>query len=136
MNFQGTKAWRVLVAASITLLLAAIAMEFFFMDWFSAYVSVQTIEYVTLACTFLLITDIYLSFLKSSDKKAFLRKNALRILILLPWGTIFRALSFLKFEQFAARIPVLADLFAMEKAGSAAGKTILIAEKTKRLAEL
>jgi len=136
MDFQGTKAWRVLVAASIVLLLALIIIEFFFMDWFSAYVSVHTIEYVTLACTFLLMADIYLSFLKSSDKKAFLKKNAFKILILLPWGTIFRALSFLKFEQFAAKVPILADIFAVENLGSAAEKTVLIAEKTKRLAEL
>jgi hypothetical protein len=82
------------------------------------------------------MADIYFSFLKSTDRKAFLKKNALKILVILPWGTIFRALSFIRLDGLVAEIPVLADLFAMEKAGSAASKTILIAEKSKRLAEL
>jgi len=136
MDFQGTKAWRALVAASIVLLLAVLLAEFFFKEWISRYIPVQAMDYATLACTFVLMADIYASLLKSPDKKAFLKKNALKMLVLLPWGTIFRALTFLKFEQFAAEIPLLADLFAMEKAGKVAGRAVLIAEKAKRLAEL
>ena len=125
-----------MVSISLICLIAAILVELFFMDLLSVYISVQSLEYFTLIATFILMTDIYFSFLKSTNRKEFLKKNALKILILLPWGTIFRALSFLKLEQFFAEIPILADLFAMEKVGSSAGKTIMIAEKTKRLAEL
>jgi hypothetical protein len=136
MDFQGTKAWRVLVSVSLVFLIFIVIAEFFLMDWLSSYISVQNLEQFTLVFTFVLMADIYISFLKSTDKKAFLKKNALKILIILPWGTIFRALSFIRLEGMFAEIPVLADLFAMEKAGAAASKTILIAEKTKRLAEL
>jgi len=136
MDFQGTKAWRVLVSVSLVFLIFIVIAEFFLMDWLSSYISVQNLEQFTLVFTFVLMADIYVSFLKSTDKKAFLKKNALKILIILPWGTIFRALSFIRLEGMFAEIPVLADLFAMEKAGAAASKTILIAEKTKRLAEL
>ena len=136
MDFQCTKPWRIMVSISLICLIAAIVVELFFMDLLSVYVSVQSLEYFTLIATFILMTDIYFSFLKSTNKKEFLKKNALKILIILPWGTIFRALSILKLEQFFAEIPILADLFAMEKVGSSAGKTIMIAEKTKRLAEL
>ncbi|NYZ61019.1 hypothetical protein H0O01_04975 [Candidatus Micrarchaeota archaeon] len=136
MDFQGTKAWRVLVSISLVFLIFIVIAEFFLMDWLSPYISVQNLEQFTLIFTFVLMADIYFSFLKSTDKKAFLKKNALKILIILPWGTIFRALSFIRLEGMVAEIPILADLFAMEKAGAAASKTILIAEKTKRLAEL
>ncbi len=136
MDFQGTRAWRIAVSISIAFLIAIVVAELFLMDWISAYVSVQRLEYFTLAFTFVLMTDIYFSFLRSTDKKAFLKKNALKILILLPWGTIFRALSFIRLEGLAAEIPILSDLFAMEKAGAAAGKAVMIAEKAKRLAEL
>ncbi|MCX6768855.1 MAG: hypothetical protein NTY83_03405 [Candidatus Micrarchaeota archaeon] len=136
MDFQGTKAWRVLVSLSLVFLIFLVIAEFFLMDWLSSCISVQNLEQFTLVFTFVLMADIYFSFLKSTDKKAFLKKNALKILIILPWGTIFRALSFIRLEGMAAEIPILADLFAMEKAGAAASKTILIAEKTKRLAEL
>lgn len=136
MDFQGTRLWRIVVSISLVCLIAAILVELFFMDLLSVYISVQHLEYFTLIATFILMTDIYFSFLKSTNRKEFLKKNALKILILLPWGTIFRALSFLKLEQFVAEVPILADLFAMEKVGASAGKTILIAEKTKRLAEL
>ena len=125
-----------MVSISLICLIAAIVVELFFMDLLSVYVSVQSLEYFTLIATFILMTDIYFSFLKSTNRKEFLKKNALKILILLPWGTIFRALSFLKMEQFFAEIPILSDLFAMEKVSAAAGKTVIIAEKTKRIAEL
>ena len=136
MDFQGSKAWRVLVSLSLVFLIFAVIIELFMMEWVSAYVSVQNLEQFTLLFTFVLMADIYFSFLKSTDKKVFLKKNALKILIILPWGTIFRALSFIRLEGMFAKIPILADLFAMEKAGAAASKTILIAEKAKRLAEL
>lgn len=136
MDVQGSEAWRILVSISLVFLIFLLIAEFFMMDWLSAYISVQNLEQFTLVFTFVLIADIYFSFLKSTDKKAFLKKNALKILIILPWGTIFRALSFIRLEGLVAEIPILADLFAMERAGAAASKTILIAEKTKRLAEL
>jgi hypothetical protein len=136
MDFQGTKAWRILVSVSLVFLIFAVITELFMMDWLSSYISVQNLEQFTLVFTFVLMADIYFSFLKSTDRKAFLKKNALKILVILPWGTIFRALSFIRLDGLVAEIPVLADLFAMEKAGSAASKTILIAEKSKRLAEL
>ena len=136
MDFQGTRAWRVLVSLSLVFLIFAVIVELFLMEWLSSYISVQNLEQFTLIFTFVLMADIYFSFLKSTDKKAFLKKNALKILIILPWGTIFRALSFIRVDGLVAEIPILADLFAMEKAGAAASKTILIAEKTKRLAEL
>ena len=136
MDFQGTRLWRIVVSIALVCLIAVVLAELFFMDLLSAHISVQHLEYFTLVATFILMTDIYFSFLKSTNRKEFLKKNMLKILILLPWGTIFRALSFLKLEQFFAEIPILADLFAMEKAGTAAGKTVLIAEKTKRLTEL
>lgn len=136
MDVQGSKAWRVLVSLSLVFLIFAVIIELFMIDWLSSYLSVQNLEQFTLLFTFVLMADIYFSFLKSTDKKAFLKKNALKILVILPWGTIFRALSFIRLEGMFAEIPILADLFAMEKAGSAASKTILIAEKTKRLAEL
>ncbi|MEW5996523.1 MAG: hypothetical protein AB1657_02930 [Candidatus Micrarchaeota archaeon] len=132
MDFQGTRMWRLAVAASLAFLVLAVLAELLFMDWLAQHVSVQAIEYLTLFFTFILMCDIYLSFLKAADKKAFLKKNALKILILLPWGTIFRALSFLRLEGMFAEVPILADLLAAEKPG-AAGKTVLIAEKTKRL---
>lgn len=117
-------------------LITAILIEFFFMDIFSAHVSVQSLEYFTLISTFILLTDIYLSFLKSADKKEFLKKNALKILILLPWGTFFRALSFLGLERAVAEMPFFAEFFAAGKLGAGAGKATMIAEKSKCLTKL
>jgi len=136
MDLQGTGAWKFLVTASIVLLVAVIIADLFLMDWFSAYIATQQLEYLTLVFTFVLIADIYMSFVKADDKKAFLKKNALKILILLPWGTFFRVLSFLRLEGTVAEIPLFADLFVVQKAGSAAEKTIMIAEKAKRVTEL
>jgi hypothetical protein len=135
MDVQKTRPWRALVFISLVGLVTLVLAELFFLDAAIQYFTKVQLEYLSLAFTAVLLLDVYLSFLKASDKVAFLKKNSLKILVLLPWGTIFRALSFLKLESAFAEVPLLSDLFAMEKA-SAVGKTAMIAEKARKVSEL
>ncbi|MDD2655537.1 MAG: hypothetical protein PHQ80_02610 [Candidatus ainarchaeum sp.] len=135
MDMQKTRPWRALVFISLVGLVAIVFAELFFLDIAVQYLTKVQMEYLSLAFTMMLLLDIYISFLKASDKVAFLKKNSLKILVLLPWGTIFRALSFLKLESAFAEIPLISDLFAMEKAGAVA-KTVMIAEKARKISEL
>lgn len=67
MDIQGTKAWRFVLAVSIICLIFIVLAELFFLDWLAQRVSVQTMEYFTLLFTFVLMADIYFSFLKAAD---------------------------------------------------------------------
>jgi hypothetical protein len=136
MDMQKTRIWRALVFISLVGLVVIVLAELFFLDVAIHYLTKVQIEYLSLAFTAVLLLDVYLSFLKASDKVAFLKKNSLKILVLLPWGTIFRAFSVLKLEGVFAEVPLLSDLFAMEKAGAAASKTVMIAEKARKISEL
>lgn len=136
MDIQKTRPWRALVFISLAGLIALVLAELFFLDIAIQYLTKVQIEYLSLSFTAVLLVDVYLSFLKASDKVAFLKKNALKILVLLPWGTFFRAFSFLKLEGVFAEVPLLSDLFAMEKAGAVVGKTAIIAEKASKISEL
>ncbi len=136
MDFQKTRPWRALVFLSLLGLVALVFAELFFLDIAIQYLSMEQMEYLMLFCTIVLLLDLYISFLNASDKVAFLKKNALKILVLLPWGMFFRAFSFIRLEGVFAQIPLLSDLFAMEKMGSAAGKTAMIAEKASKAAKL
>ncbi|MFA5412595.1 MAG: hypothetical protein WC350_04590 [Candidatus Micrarchaeia archaeon] len=135
MDMQKTRPWRALVFISLVGLVALVLAELFFLDIAVQYLTKVQMEYFSLAFTAVLLVDVYLSFLKASDKVAFLKKNSLKILVLLPWGSIFRAFSFLKLEGVFAEIPLLSDLFAMEKTGAVA-KTAMIAEKARKISEL
>lgn len=136
MDMQKTRLWRALVFISLVGLVILVLAELFFLDIAAQYLTKVQMEYFLLAFTAVLLLDVYLSFLNASDKVAFLKKNSLKILVLLPWGTIFRAFSVLKLEGVFAEVPLLSDLFAMEKVDAAASKTVMIAEKARKISEL
>ncbi len=136
MDFQETRAWRLFIVFTVLCLLALILVEWFFMEALSPYFTIEMLEFLTLIFTFVLMLDIYVSFLKAKDKKKFLKNNMLKILIILPWGTFFRALSVLRLERAFAEVPLIADILAMEKLGAAASSGAYIAKKAKRISEL
>ncbi|MEM4272170.1 MAG: hypothetical protein QXH30_01140 [Candidatus Bilamarchaeaceae archaeon] len=82
-----------------------------------------------LLLSLILLSDIAISLVKARDRGLFFKKNALRILAVLPWGFIFSSLSFLRLGE----LPVLSEFAAGEAAIFTRGARL--AAKTKEIAE-
>ena|GEM_PF-4277781 len=132
MPLRRTEHWRALVSATLLLLIAIVAAEVLAPIPFYSLFSEEAIGISEVLLSLILLFDIYLGFRLAKNKALFLRRNALRILIFLPWGAIFRSLTLLRLEAAFAELPLYSELLATESAANAA-KGIRLAGKVDDL---
>jgi hypothetical protein len=135
MPLRRKEYWRVLVSASLILLIAMIALEMLVPEFLFSVLAEEAIGVSEVFLSGILLFDIYLGFLDARNKVLFLRRNMLRILVFLPWGAIFRGFALLKMEAVFAELPLYSELIATERAANAA-KGIRLAGKVEELIEV
>ena len=113
--------------------------EFLIPEIMEHEIGIDNLAVMELVLSLLVLLDLSISFVKSTDKVTFLKKNALKIIAIFPWGVAFRGLALLRIE---AEIPYLAQIFAVEseavaahKVAGGAGKSFRLITKVKELFE-
>jgi hypothetical protein len=136
MDPQDLPHWKAFINICLAIFILLIIAEFVFPDFMHHEVGEETIEVAELLLSLILLGDILISLVKAADKKAFLKKNALRIIAVFPWGALFRGFALLRIE---AELPLLSELFVAETevaaAGRVAGKGLKLTAKAKELFE-
>jgi len=131
--------WRTFINVCLALLIIMIFGEFLIPEVMEHEIGIDNLAVMELVLSLLVLLDLSISFVKSTDKVTFLKKNALKIIAIFPWGIAFRGLALLRIE---AEIPYLAQIFAVEsealaahKMAGGAGKSFRLITKIKELAE-
>jgi len=131
--------WRTFINVCLALLIIMIFGEFLIPEIMEHEIGIDNLAVMELVLSLLVLLDLSISFVKSTDKVTFLKKNALKIIAIFPWGIAFRGLALLRIE---AEIPYLAQIFAVEsealaahKMAGGAGKSFRLITKIKELLE-
>ena len=139
MDPQNYAHWRTFINVCLALLIIMIFGEFLIPEIMEHEIGIDNLAVMELVLSLLVLLDLSISFVKSTDKVTFLKKNALKIIAIFPWGIAFRGLALLRIE---AEIPYLAQIFAVESEALAAhnmaggaGKSFRLITKIKELAE-
>ena len=139
MDPQNYAHWRTFINVCLALLIIMIFGEFLIPEVMEHEIGIDNLAVMELVLSLLVLLDLSISFVKSTDKVTFLKKNALKIIAIFPWGIAFRGLALLRIE---AEIPYLAQIFAVEsealaahKMAGGAGKSFRLITKIKELAE-
>ncbi len=129
MDPQKFKWWSLFINSCLALLIISVLAEIVFYDSIASMGLEGAMEIGELLLSLVLLTDLTISLVKAKDRGAFLRKNAIMIIAVLPWGFIFRALSFLRLGE----LPIFSELAAGEAAILSRGARL--AAKTKEMVE-
>jgi hypothetical protein len=136
---QNFRNWRLFTNLCFTLLLVLILAEVLAPEAVETEIGVDSMMGMEFALSLVVLLDIAISFRKAADKKAFLKKNIIKIIAVFPWGFTFRALSFLRIE---AEIPLVgkavaleSEAVAVERVASGAGKGFRLFAKLQELLE-
>jgi hypothetical protein len=119
MDPQDFPHWKTFINLCLAALILLILGDFFAPDYLHHEIGEEALEAAELVLSLILLTDITISFVKAADKKAFLRKNMLKIIAVFPWGALFRGLALLRIE---AELPILSELLLAETEAAAVGK--------------
>ncbi len=130
MDPQNSIYWRVFINLCLGLLILMIFGDILIPEIMEHEIGLDTLAILELVLSLLVLLDITISFVKATDKAAFLKKNIFKILAVFPWGFAFRGLALLRIE---AEIPFLAQIFAVESEAIAASKLFTGAGKSFRL---
>lgn len=139
MDPQNFAHWRTFINLCLALLIVMIFGEFLIPEFMEHEIGIDNLAIMELVLSLLVLMDLSISFVKSADKVTFLKKNAIKIIAVFPWGVAFRGLALLRIE---AEIPYLAQIFAVEseaiaaqKIAGGAGKSFRLITKVKELVE-
>lgn len=131
MDPQEFPHWRAFINACFALFVLLVIGEVFFPGEFEHYAGGANLAIIELLLSLILLSDIAISFVKTkeAERAAFLKKNAIRIIAVLPWGIFFNALSLLRIE---AELPLLSEFMVAERT-AVAGRGFRLAVKAKEL---
>lgn len=139
MDPQEFKHWRLFINLSLVLLIVLILSEVFIPETIEAELEMDNLLTLELILSLIILFDIAISFVKATDKIAFLKKNFIKIIAVFPWGFTFRAFALLRIE---AEIPILAEALAVEteavaaeRVAGGAGRGFRIFAKLRELLE-
>lgn len=129
MDPQKFKWWSTFTNACLALLILLVLLEIFLYSEIYSMGLEGALETIELVLSLVLLSDITISLVKAKDRVEFLKKNAIRIIAVLPWGFIFSSLSFLRLNE----LPLLSEMAAGEAA--ILGRGARLAAKTKEIVE-
>ena len=129
MDPQKFEWWSLFINSCLALFILLVLVEMFFYGSIAAAGLEQPLEIFELLLSLALLSDITISLVKAKDRSAFLKKNAIRIIAVLPWGFMFSSLSFLKLNE----LPIFSELAVGEAAILTRGARL--AAKTKEIVE-
>ena len=139
MDPQNFPHWRNFVNVCLALLVIMIFGEFIAPELMEHEIGQGNLAVMELVLSLIVLMDIAISFVKTSDKKTFLKKNIFKIIAVFPWGVAFRGLALLRVE---AELPFLAQIFAVEseavaaeRVAGGAGRSFRLITKLKELIE-
>ena len=121
--------WSLFINSCLALFILLVLVEMFFYGSIAAAGLERPLEIFELLLSLALLSDITISLVKAKDRSAFLKKNAIRIIAVLPWGFMFSSLSFLKLNE----LPIFSELAVGEAAILTRGARL--AAKTKEIVE-
>lgn len=129
MDPQKFKWWSAFINFCLVFFILLVLVEIFFYESIAAAGLEHPLEMAELLLSLVLLSDITISLVKAKDRSAFLKKNAIRIIAVLPWGFLFSSLSFLKLNE----LPIISEFAAGEAAILSRGARL--AAKTKEIVE-
>lgn len=131
MDPQEFPHWRLFINLCFALFVLLVLGEVLFPGELEHYAGPWNLAVLELILSLILLSDIAISFVKTKEgeRAAFLKKNAIRIIAVLPWGIFFNALSLLRIE---AEIPLISEFMVAERT-AIAGRGFRLAVKAKEL---
>lgn len=139
MDPQESRLWKLFVNMCLAVLILMVLGDLVAEEYMDEEIGRDAIEIVELFLSLILLTDISISFIKARDRKAFLKKNFIKIIAVFPWGALFRGLALLRIET---EIPMIGEALVLEsealaaqRVAGGAGKGFRLFAKLKELFE-